>query len=336
MEPNEYYYKKVIGAIGGAMLIFWGLINVFGIAITLVVYVPALLGVGDVASNVIYQLVYAAGYLTCFMLPVAFLRLFLRRAHCPIQPMAVAPRVSPWLPFMIFAGLAICFSAAQINAAMVSIFDYSEFSSEYLWGESATMAPYELVLSFIVMCVVPGFCEEFLFRGAIMSTCMPFGKSNAILISAFLFAMMHQNAEQVLYTFVAGIVLGLVYERTGSIWNCTVLHLLNNFVSVAESAVFYKLGDSFEGNLIILLIEGSIYLLGAISIGILVMRFGREKKPLSSGFFGKEVAASDFYATSPIAGKRASRLFLQPTMVIFLALCLLQIVMLIGLALMLS
>ena len=334
MTQNEQYYKRVIGAIGTTMLIFWGFINAFGVLYALFSFALSIFPISPVTARIVDQLVYGAGYLTVFMVPAALLRFFLKKKNCPVQPMYLSVRLSPYLPLMIFAGIAICFSAAQINYALVSVFDYSSFSSEVLWGETTDMPLYEILLQLIVMCVVPGFCEEFLFRGAILTNCLPFGRSNAILISAFLFSMMHQNIEQMLYTFVAGIVLGLVYEYTGSIWNCTILHICNNFVSVIESSMIANLGESTFTSLILTVFEGMIFLFGAVSTVVLICKFCSERKDLRNGVFGKDLPAADGYARCPIEAKSARRLFLRPTMVIFLSLCVLQILMLIGMAVM--
>ncbi len=335
MTEHELYCKKLFGAIGAAMLIFLGLINLFGLVYSFLSILLALLPISSVAATVIDQLFYAAGYMACFMVPVAFLRLFLKKGNCRPRPMNLAPRISPELPLYIFAGVAICFSAAQLNAALVSIFDYSSFSSEILWGNVAQMEPYEIVLQFIVISVVPGICEEFFFRGAILENCLPLGRSNAIFISAFLFAMMHQNIEQLLYTFVAGIVLGLVYTHTGSIWNCTLLHLFNNFVSVLQTVILQKYGESEMASLLILLFDGVIYLLGAISIVILIVKFASDRRDPSDGVFEVDLPAAPEYAEHPVSPRRMRRLFLRPTMLIFLILGSLQMITLIAMAVML-
>ena len=321
MEICEQYYRRVIASIGWTLVIFWGLMQAFGIFVTLLLFVLQELPIDTVFADVIYQLTYGAGYLATFMIPVVFLRMLLKKNGCRPQPMRVEPRVSPWLPVIVFAGLAVCFSASELNAALVSIFDYSSFSSEVLWGDHAELRGYEVILNFIVISIVPGFCEEFLFRGAILENCLPFGRTNAIVISSLLFAAMHQNIEQFFYTFVAGIVLGLIYERTGSIWNCTVLHILNNFVSVLQSAVHAKLGNTVEGNLTLMLIETVIFTLGAVSICILIVRFFSKGSAHRDGVFGKDIPASDAYALVPISSKRAVRLFCHPAMITFLALC---------------
>ena len=333
MNENEYYYRRVMGAIGGTMLLFWGLITAFGMIWVVIEELFLILSVSYTFYTVAYQLIYGAGYLASFMLPVLFLKWRIGRAGYPYQSMDTSIRGVKWLPLIVPAGIAVILSLAYINSAMVSIFNYTSFSSDVIW-QSGTQKPaaYEFILEFIVMCLVPGVCEEFLFRGAILSNLRPFGRSNAILISAFLFSMMHQNAEQTLYTFAAGIVLGVVYEMTGSIWCTTVLHVINNFVSVTETALFYKLENLIISSLVISIFQMLLIALGVISAAILVSRFFSKKTDLRNGMFGKTLPVFEGYASCPIEAARARRLFFTPTMIIFLILCLIQILSLLVLA----
>ena len=324
IQTDRQYYKTVMSAIGRTMLIFLLFLNIYGAGIVFFEAFLLLLPIGEIAHNVIYQLVYAAGYMLTFLLPVLFLHRFLRRGRCAVQPMSLSPRVSPMLLPIVFAGVTICFSMAQINALIVDVFGYSDFMSEMMGDSMAEMAPYEIVLNFIVISAVPAFCEEFLFRGAILSNCRPFGRTNAIIISAVLFALMHQNAGQLLYTFAAGIVLGLVYEYTGSIWNCTILHLINNFVSVVQTAVLAEYGETVKGWTILTIIEVVIYLAGAISIGILVSKHFSKHQKLEDGVFEKTTPATDAYAAHPIRGREAAKLFFCPSIIVFVVFVVLE------------
>ena len=325
IQTDRQYYRAVMSAIGRTMLIFLLLFNIYGVGITFLAILLEFLPIGDIAYNVIYQLFYATGYMLTFMLPVLFLRRFLRSNGCTVQPMSLSPRLSPMLVPIVFAGVTVCFSMAQINSAIVDLFGYSDFMSEMMGETVAAMAPYEIVLNFIVISVVPAFCEEFLFRGAILSNCRPFGRTNAVIISAVLFALMHQNAGQLLYTFAAGIVLGLIYEYTGSIWNCTILHLLNNFVSVVQTVILTRYGETEYAATLLTIIEVVIYLIGAISIGILVCKHFSKREILEDGVFEKNVPAADAYAEHPIRGRGAAKLFFCPSMIIFVVLAILQI-----------
>ncbi len=333
MDPNLQYYKRVMGCIGGTMLIFLGLFYAFSTGIGFFTILLELIPMSSVAYNVIYQTVYAAGYLLVFMLPVAFLRKMLRKRGYVVQPMMLQPRISPVLPLAVFAGITICFSAAEINSFVVNLIGYGDFMEEITAESMGSMTSYELVLYFIVISIVPGFCEEFLFRGAILANCRPFGRANAIFISATLFSLMHQNAAQILYTFAAGIVLGLLYEYTGSIWNCTLLHILNNFISVVQSAIIYKLGETDYAVAVLYLIETLIYLIGIISIVILVTRYFSPKQQAREGAFERSLPASDEYATHPVRGKQALRGFFRPTMIVFVVLATLDIILLVALSL---
>ncbi len=332
MNANERYYRKTMQAIGGTMLIFLLFFNVFSVLYTFFVLFLGMIGVSQVTGTVLSQLFYGAGYLLSFMLPVAFLRNRLKKKNIICRPMYLAPKLSPELPLILMAGIAIVFAMASVNASIMNIFSYSEFSNDILWGETATPEAYELILQFITMCIVPGVCEEFLFRGAILTNCLPFGRTNAILISSLLFSLMHQNGEQVLYAFAAGIVLGIVYEKTGSIWTCTVLHVLNNFASLAEGTLITKLYESGWSDFAAVLFETVLLMLGIVSVCILVVRHFSQKPILQDGFFGRSVPASDFYATHPVDAKSAVKLFLTPSMLLFLIFCAVQILFLIVLA----
>lgn len=329
MNPNEIYYKKVMGSIGCALLIFLLLINLYGVLSAVLPLFFYQIPLGYVAYSILCGIIDAVLYLAAFLLPALFLRLFLKGRGLPVTPMRLGVRTTPYLPLIILAGISVCFAAAQLNAAMVDIFNYSEFSSEVLWESMEDMESYEILLQFVTVSIVPGFCEEILFRGAILAACLPFGRSRAIIISSVLFALMHQNAEQIFYTFVAGVILGIVYERTGSIWNCILLHVCNNFVSVIETAVFSKMGATDAGTLTVLLIECAVFLLGAVSIGILIKRFFSQKDRLRNGVFGIEVSAADGYATYPISSSAAVRGFFRPTVIVFLCACAFQILFLI-------
>ena len=332
MELNERYYQKTVSAIGWALLIFWGLMQGFGVAIAVLSMILSELPVSPVVSDVVYQLLYGTGYMLTFMLPVLFLSLILKKKGCEPRHISFEPHISPYLPFLVFASIAVCFSAAQLNAYLVSFFNYSEFTSELLQEQMGTGEPYEIILNFIVVAVVPGICEEFFFRGAILSNLLPFGRTNAILISSFFFSMMHQNVGQFFYTFAVGIILGLVYERTGSIWNCTLIHILNHFVSVLEESIPRIFPESTVSAAFILCIDATIYLLGAISVFVLVSRFFSKRSLLSDGAFGKEIPPSDVYAHYPLPAGRAARLFCTAPVIIFICLCCVQAGLLILLA----
>lgn len=332
MNENERYYRGVMGAIGGTMLVFWGLFIADSFLITVVSALTYLFPMSPVAAEIIYQILYAIGYLLVFMLPALFFKRFLLRAGLPYQPFEAPFKFPPSFALILFAGIAVILSAAYFNASLVSVFQYSQFSSDMLWGEIEYMEGYQIVLQLLTVAVVPGFCEEFLFRGIILPACRPFGRFRAILISALLFSLMHQNAEQIFYAFVAGILLGLVYERTGSLWACVVLHMLNNAVSVMEGVIYSNLGDDVAASLWVTLLETVLILLGVISLAILICRAFSKRPSLQDGVFEQTLPSADFYEPCPVSPQRAFSLFWTPTMIAFFVISGIQILSLVGMA----
>lgn len=327
MSPNEACYRRTVSAIGSALLIWLVMVELFGIFVSslLPLFLSIIPAQYEVVSNVLYWTVYILGDMLCFVLPVLFLRLFMQRSGGSIRPMYSEPRISKCLPLMIFACITVSFSASFISSAFFSLIgaSYDSVSST----ASADPALYELIFEFISLCLIPGFCEELLFRGAILSNLLPFGKGKAIFISALLFSLMHGNAFQIFYTFVAGLFLGLVYEKTKSIWNCVLIHIANNFLSYTENTVAIRIKD---GNLSFAytgLLELLVISLGVFSVVILALRFFSKKNvTLQNGFFEKRVEPCDEYAQYPVGGERAVKLFMAPTMVVFVSLCVVQII----------
>ena len=92
--------------------------------------------------------------------------------------------------------------------------------------------------------IMAPFTEEIFFRGAILNGFMQkYSKYNSILLSAFLFGLIHLNPWQFIPAFLAGIFFGWIFIRTGNTWLCIFLHFLNNSMAV----VFEFTGVKIEG-----------------------------------------------------------------------------------------
>ncbi|MBE7073892.1 MAG: CPBP family intramembrane metalloprotease [Clostridiales bacterium] len=96
----------------------------------------------------------------------------------------------------------------------------------------------EYIYCVIAMALVPAVLEELIFRGVIFNGLREkFSSPWAILISAGLFALAHQNLQQIIYPLILGSVLAVVVLRTGSLFASMVVHFVNNFVVVTMSFV---------------------------------------------------------------------------------------------------
>jgi membrane protease YdiL (CAAX protease family) len=85
-----------------------------------------------------------------------------------------------------------------------------------------------LTLMFSLIVLAP-LCEDLLFRVAIQgSLSRALSPRLAVFATSGLFAVYHGALERVPEVLVLGVLLGVVYQRTGSYWQCVVLHLVLN------------------------------------------------------------------------------------------------------------
>jgi len=89
------------------------------------------------------------------------------------------------------------------------------------------------IVLFVYMVFAAAFFEELLCRGILLNALKPYGHGFAIIITGFLFGIMHGNFQQFTYAFVLGIVLAYITIQTGSILTATILHaLFNSFAGI--------------------------------------------------------------------------------------------------------
>lgn len=88
------------------------------------------------------------------------------------------------------------------------------------------------VISLFQVCVLAPIIEEILMRGYLLDgLSINYGSIIALLVSSLLFALLHFNMVQTFSAFVCGIVLGLLYLQTGSIFCCILTHAGYNLIS---------------------------------------------------------------------------------------------------------
>lgn len=90
-----------------------------------------------------------------------------------------------------------------------------------------------LFVSFALIAVLPGLCEEVTHRGMLLkSFSAKLGVYRALWFSSILFGFMHLNIVQVFYAAILGYIIGLAVVATRSLWVGIIMHFMNNFLSV--------------------------------------------------------------------------------------------------------
>ena len=281
-------YRRTAARIGMTMLImlvlFYGLNFVADLVFEMLpIHTDA------VSEAVASELLDSAAYLLSFMLPVLFLRIL-----TPAHERAVMP-LSPKLPRRLWprllASLSVIYTFATANEVVLEWLGLAPSTSDFQLVQG--LSPYAAVLLYISSVIVPAFCEEFLFRGAVLTALLPYGKTAAVLGSALMFGLMHQSAEQLLYTTAAGVVLALLVLESGSIWSAVLVHALNNLFAVAQSIISAQMGK--EETLVICVLEllviggGLLCLVYLVAVGrrgedALRCRCERPRRPLKDFF----------------------------------------------------
>lgn len=130
---------------------------------------------------------------------------------------------APWSPAFclpVFFGVA---NLANLAGALLSLLLGIENEASILPSGGL-----ELIVYFLVLCVMPAIMEELFFRGALQGLLRPCGSAAAIFGPALLFALLHLDPIQSLTALVCGVFLGWLAERSGSILPGMLLHFVNN------------------------------------------------------------------------------------------------------------
>lgn len=182
------------------------------------------------------------------------------------EPMYLLPRSGPQIMFILF-GAMLFISGMLLIKFFYFVGGGTVTSLVNFYGETSGTAEganhIEVILSLIV---IPAFCEEFFFRGIVMSEYRKFGTVNAILASTLCFAMLHFSLENFIIYIFTGLLLGTVTAVSRSIVPSIALHLLSNTLSIYASDSFLRItiiknGPYFIGFLLIMLTGVSLVLL---------------------------------------------------------------------------
>lgn len=338
MEPDRIFhdtdYKRTCAAIGWALVLFIVLFNVFNLLATLL---------SDALDELmVYKWHYTltetlnmVAYLAAFLIPAFFLRRRLKKKCLLTQPSYSFGKISPASLLLIPAAIGVIIVASYINTVAMSFFDVSE-AYDALVGFDGMYEGYQIVLLYVTTALVPAFCEEFLFRGTILANLTPYGKRGAVIISSILFGLMHQNPYQIIYTVAAGMLLGMAYIKTESIWLPTIMHFINNAYSVTNQVIYANLEPTLANSI---LVVGQLFAV-AIGIAAFVFYLKMENKKAAhrfdEGFFGKEIELDAEYAEKPISDGYAVRGFFRASTILYIVFSVLYMIALLGTLMLMS
>lgn len=267
------------------------------------------------SAHIFGQTVYGFVYFFSFAVP-AWIFCALSRRKEEYRKGFYSGKLPRNMILILFLTIAINFALAYLNQAFL----YSLFPSlaDVMAASSETLEGYELVMMLFTSAIVPALCEEMLFRGAILSNLLPFGRTTAILGSALLFGLMHQNPMQFLYTATLGIVLGVLYVKTRSVWTCVLLHFVNNTVSIVQMAI-PSFVEETAAVAIVSALEVTVVIGGIFGLWYVWRKARKEKNPEEIGSYGVVFEPHFDYAEYPVTEGKRAKLFFSPAMIVYMA-----------------
>ena len=122
--------------------------------------------------------------------------------------------------------------------------------------------------------LVAPICEEVLFRGVLMKELKPLGKNFAIVTSAMVFGLFHDDVVQGTFAFLFGLILGFVAMEYSLVWSIA-LHIFNN--AILSGAIDTLAGNYLDDNAY-LIFSLSLSVIGVIGSIIIFVIYGKEMR----------------------------------------------------------
>jgi membrane protease YdiL (CAAX protease family) len=195
--------------------------------------------------------------------------------------------VQPFLQFFMYYQNKIIFSLPFGQEGLKQLKDFFELlESSTLKLVTAYSFP-EFLAIVIVIAITPAICEEFLFRGFVLSNFEKVTKpAAAIFFSGLLFALFHFHPFNLIPLIILGVYLSFTVYHSGSIYTAIICHFINNFISAVAVYVYGR--EEFiskeipEGEVMQVVLLGITSLLFFIGIIILIKKKSASKKTLEA------------------------------------------------------
>ncbi len=181
-----------------------------------------------------------------------------------------------------FLGFGSYAFAILLISAMTLIPAVQQSQNDYMSSQEAIMAAGSNIwIEVLYISLVAPFLEEVLCRGFILNTLKKsMTPPHAIFISALLFALIHGNLYQIVFTLPLGILMAWLAHRFDSIWPSVMTHIAFNFSNYpARICMEYGFGEEHPVTEFVYM---ALLLLCffAIPIGVLLVRYASTKTVL--------------------------------------------------------
>lgn len=187
------------------------------------------------------------------------------------------------LGFMLIFTAAIAASPlADLTKFVVAYFpqiDKMAIDMEALYNRQAAALSnisnwQEYLISLFIMAFFPAMFEEVFFRGAVQNLFTKWWRNPllSIIVTAFIFSLIHMSIYLFLSRMLLGFVLGLMYHQTKNIWVNIVAHFINNGIVLTSIFVLRLKNEKVDLNKLDPSVHWSLGMVGLIAlVGLFLM-----------------------------------------------------------------
>ena len=143
----------------------------------------------------------------------------------------------------------------------------------------------ELFIGIFIMAFIPAIFEEAFFRGTLQNLLVKWIKNPivAILITSFLFSLVHSSIYLFLSRMALGFTLGLMYYYTKNIWINIIAHLINNTIALGGMYVTngkINANDLDKANPIAQWIMAAVACFALVKLFTLLIKYSEKNKAI--------------------------------------------------------
>lgn len=157
-----------------------------------------------------------------------------------------------WAPPVIwFSVIILAIATGQFLNDLINGLHLNDLFTGYSEVSEQAFSGQPVGLMILVVGIIGPICEELMFRGIVFHKLKDWVKPQAaIAISALLFGIYHGNVVQFFYATCMGVMLAIIYDKTGTLWISIVAHIAANLWSLFGSSFWSSLWQQIPAGML--------------------------------------------------------------------------------------
>lgn len=157
-----------------------------------------------------------------------------------------------WAPPVIwFSVIILAIATGQFLNDLINGLHLNDLFTGYSEVSEQAFSGQPVGLMILVVGIIGPICEELMFRGIVFHRLKDWVKPQAaIVISALLFGIYHGNVVQFFYATCMGVMLAIIYDKTGTLWISIVAHIAANLWSLFGSSFWSSLWQQIPAGML--------------------------------------------------------------------------------------